>query len=58
MCVLQGAGLAATPHTYKKQMVRVLVEVLNSVGRGTCECSRSDLGTIVCVKAQLDLKVR
>lgn len=29
MCVLQGAGLAVTPHTYIKQMVRVLVEVLN-----------------------------
>jgi hypothetical protein len=28
MCVLQGAGLAATPHTYIRQMVRVLVEVL------------------------------
>jgi len=27
--VLQGAGLAVAPHTYIRQMVRVLVEVLN-----------------------------
>ena len=43
MCVLQGAGLAVSPHTFKEQLVRVLGEVLRSVGRGTCECAISNL---------------
>ncbi len=34
--MLQEAGLAVPPHTFAKQMVRGIGEVLRRVGKGTC----------------------
>jgi len=43
MCVLLEAGLAVTPHTLVKQLVSVLEEGLECVGKGVCVCLVLDL---------------